>query len=75
VLTVRFNLAQTLKTQGDLAGARGHEEAVLEAWRRMFGDEHPRTLIAQRNLAQTVRALESDDRDEGALLIDTVRYR
>ena len=55
-LTARNNLAQTLKAQGDLAGVRQHEEQVLEARRRLLGEEHPATLTARNNLAQTLYA-------------------
>jgi Salmonella virulence plasmid 65kDa B protein len=37
-------------------GARTHEEAVLEARRRLFGDEHLDTLAARLNLAGTLKA-------------------
>ena len=40
------NLADTLRAQGDLAGARALQERVLEARRRVLGEEHPDTLTA-----------------------------
>jgi hypothetical protein len=40
--------------QGDLAGARRIEEPVLEACRRVHGEEHPNTLTAMSNLAGTL---------------------
>ena len=45
------NLANTLRDQGDLPGARRLQEAVLEAMKRLLGDEHPDTLSAMGNLA------------------------
>ena len=48
------NLASTLRNQGDLAGARKLEEAVLEARRRVQGEEHPDTLTSMNNLASTL---------------------
>lgn len=49
---------------GDLGGARGHQEAVLEALRRLLGDEHPDTLTARNNLAVIVEAIESSERQQ-----------
>ena len=40
------NLAATLRAQGDLAGARALQEQVLEARRRVLGEEHPDTSPA-----------------------------
>ena len=51
------NLAWTLKAQGELAGARKLEERALEAMVRLLGQEHPDTLTAMNNLAQTLKAL------------------
>ena len=39
-----------------MAGARQQEEQVLEARRRLLGEEHPATLTARLNLAQTLYA-------------------
>ena len=49
------NLAETLRAQGDLAGARSLEEQVLDVSRRIFGEEHPGTLTSMSNLAETLR--------------------
>jgi len=49
------NLAGTLQTLGDLAGARAHRENVLEFHRRLLGEEHPDTLISLGNLALTLQ--------------------
>ena len=38
------NLAETLRAQGDLPGARGLQETVLAVCRRVLGEEHPDTL-------------------------------
>lgn len=46
--------AALLSAQGDLAGARRLDERVLEAWRRVLGEEHPDTLRAMGNLASTL---------------------
>ena len=48
------NLAATLRDQGDLPGARRLQEAVLEAMKRLLGDEHPGTLTSMSNLAITL---------------------
>jgi Flp pilus assembly protein TadD len=58
------NLALTLKAQGDMAAARKLEEQVLEARRRVLGEQHPDTLTAMNNLA--ILLFETGDR-EGAL--------
>jgi bacterioferritin-associated ferredoxin len=50
------NLAQTLGAQGDHGAGRKLEEQVLEARRRVLGEEHPDTLTAMNNLAQTLGA-------------------
>jgi hypothetical protein len=42
--TARLDLAGTLKAQGDLGALAAHQEPVLEAMRRLLGDEHPDTL-------------------------------
>jgi len=49
------NLAETLRAQGDLAGARGLHEQVLGLSRRVLGVEHPNTLRSMNNLALTLR--------------------
>lgn len=53
-LTIMSNLANTLKAQGDHAGARTLEEQVLAASRRVLGPEHPSTLTSLNNLALIV---------------------
>jgi eukaryotic-like serine/threonine-protein kinase len=40
------NLAETLRAQGDLPGARALQEKALEARRRVLGEEHPATLTS-----------------------------
>ena len=40
--------------QGDYAGARQLEERVLEARKRVLGEEHPDTLTSMNNLARTL---------------------
>ena len=50
------NLAETLRDQGDLAGARGLQEQVLDLSRRVLGPEHPDTLTSMNNLALTLQA-------------------
>jgi hypothetical protein len=52
----RGNLAQTLFAQRDFSGARAHQEAVLVARQRLFGDEHPAALAIRGNLARTLYA-------------------
>jgi uncharacterized protein (DUF2267 family) len=48
------NLAGTLLQQRDLAGARQLQQQVLEAMRRVLGEEHPDTLRAMQNLTITL---------------------
>jgi hypothetical protein len=50
------NLAGTLWSQGDLTGARKIQEQVLEARRRVLGEDHPDTLSSLNNLASTLKA-------------------
>ncbi len=50
------NLAEILRAQGDLSGARGLQERALEIRRRVLGDENPDTLTAMNNLAGTLWA-------------------
>jgi tetratricopeptide repeat protein len=50
------NLAETLREHGDLAGARGLQEQVLDLSRRVLGAEHPDTLTSMNNLASTLQA-------------------
>jgi tetratricopeptide (TPR) repeat protein len=50
------NLAEVLRAQGDLAGARSLHEEVLSSRRRMLGTEHPATLTSMNNLAEVLRA-------------------
>ena len=51
------NLAGTLFNLGLLEEAKLYEERVLESRRRIFGPEHPETLVAQSNFAQTLFTL------------------
>jgi hypothetical protein len=55
-LTSMNNLAETLRAQGDLPGARALQEAVLAAQKRLLGEEHSATLASMNNLAETLRA-------------------
>ncbi|MEO5376095.1 MAG: tetratricopeptide repeat protein, partial [Alphaproteobacteria bacterium] len=50
------NLAGTLRSQGDLAGARALQEQALAVRRRVLGVEHPDTLTSMSNLAETLRS-------------------
>src|SRR4051794_12246933 len=52
-LRAMSNLAQMLKAQDDLAGARNLQEQVLVAFRQLLGEEHPDTLAGMNNLAAT----------------------
>lgn len=63
-VNARSNLAQTLYAQGNLAGARSHQEAVLNALRPVLGDEHPVVLTAKSNLAQIIWAQSAMDARE-----------
>ncbi len=53
-LGTAHNLALTLDSQGDYAGARARYEAVLAARTRLLGAEHPDTLSTAHNLALTL---------------------
>jgi tetratricopeptide (TPR) repeat protein len=48
--------AETLRSQGDLAGARALQEEILAKRRHTLGEEHPDTLYALNNLAVTLNA-------------------
>ncbi len=50
------NLAEVLRLEGDLDSARGVGEQAVEASRRVFGAEHPTTLMAMNNLALALHA-------------------
>jgi tetratricopeptide (TPR) repeat protein len=50
------NLTATLRTLGDLDGARRLQDRVLEVRTRVLGGEHPDTLTSMNNLASTLRA-------------------
>ena len=50
------NLAETLRAQGDLAGARRLQEQTLDIYCRVLGLEHPNALTMMNNLALTLRA-------------------
>ena len=49
------NLAETLRAQGNLAGARELQQTALAVHRRVLGDEHPGTLASMNNLALTLQ--------------------
>ncbi len=49
------NLALSLKTQGDLAGARPHYERALAIIERALGPEHPDVATSLNNLAELLR--------------------
>jgi Tetratricopeptide repeat len=56
-LTSINNPAEILRTQGDLNGARGLQEKVLEIRRRIQGKEHPNTSTFEWNLLMTLLKL------------------
>ncbi len=67
------NLAETLRAQGDLVGARKLQEQVLETRRRLLGPEHPATSVAAWNLLHSV--LAAGDREGArALLASDLRW-
>ena len=49
------NLAATLYSQRDLAGARRIQENVLTMSQRLLGQEHPNTLSSMSNLGLFLR--------------------
>lgn len=61
-LTSMSNLAITLLTAGDLAGARELQESELEIAKRVLGSEHQDTLTSMNNLASTL--LDQGNLDE-----------
>jgi hypothetical protein len=50
-LTSMNNLAETLRSQGDLGAARRLQEQALAVRRRVLGEDHPDTLTSMNNLA------------------------
>lgn len=48
------NLALAFSAQGDLAGARGLPEKVLDVRRRVQGNTHPATTVSAWNLLLTL---------------------
>jgi hypothetical protein len=48
--------ARTLAAQGDYPAARAMQEDVLARRRRVFGEDHPATILAAANLAATLTA-------------------
>ncbi len=48
--------AETLRSQGDFAGARALQEEILAKRTETLGEEHPTTLYALNNLAVTLNA-------------------
>ena len=48
------SLSVTLRTQGDLDGARALQERALEARRRVLGEDRLDTLASMNNLATTL---------------------
>ena len=69
-LTAMTNLAGTLCSQRDLAGARELQERALEACLRLLGEEHPSSLTAMSNLAATLYS--QGDRARGRKLEEQV---
>jgi hypothetical protein len=55
------DLAATYQNQGRLKEAEELDVKVMEARRRVLGEEHPDTLMAMANLARTKRALRQND--------------
>lgn len=55
------NLAETLSSQGDPAGARKLHEETLDIWRRVLGPEHPSTSMSAWNLFLTLRDLRDHE--------------
>jgi tetratricopeptide (TPR) repeat protein len=50
------NLAEALKSQGDLNAAQALHEKVLEIRNRTLGEEHHDTLASMNNLAETLKS-------------------
>jgi Tetratricopeptide repeat len=51
-----ISLANVLKDQGDLAGARPLNERALAICERALGPEHPNTVVSLHNLANLLHA-------------------
>ena len=62
-----IRLANTFRSIGDLEEARALQEDVLEARRRVLGEEHPDTLDSMENLAATL--LEQGERTRAIKLL------
>jgi hypothetical protein len=56
-LALMNNLAETLRAQGDLAGARKLLAETLDILRRVLGPEHPDTSTSAWNLFRTLQDL------------------
>ncbi|WP_291994735.1 tetratricopeptide repeat protein [Candidatus Accumulibacter sp. ACC003] len=61
------NLAEALKAQGDLAGARKLHEQTLAMRRRVLGEEHPKTSISAWNLFAALLQAEDAEAASGVL--------
>jgi tetratricopeptide (TPR) repeat protein len=64
-LTIRGNLANTLRSQGRYDEAEPLEREVLTAREKALGSEHPDTLIARGNLASTLHLQGRYEEAEG----------
>ncbi|MEA2686984.1 MAG: hypothetical protein QOE93_2179, partial [Actinomycetota bacterium] len=73
-LVAANNLAETLRSQGDIAAAKTLHERVLEAHRRLRGPEHSDTLTSTSNLAATLFDL-NDAAGARALLEEVYRIQ
>jgi tetratricopeptide (TPR) repeat protein len=57
LLHLRFNMANLLRSLGDLEKARTIDEQVLAEQRQLLGEDHPLTLNTAGSLAADLRAL------------------
>jgi hypothetical protein len=73
-LGLASNLANYLRSSGELQDARDLDEDILARRRRLFGDDHHSTLISAGNLAANLHALGNHERAR-VLFQDTLTRR
>ena len=61
-------LGLAAKRGGDFELSLEHQRTALDATRELYGDDHPATLRALANLANTLRSLHRDDEAERMLV-------
>jgi hypothetical protein len=59
VAVMRLGPTVTLRAQGDFDGARHLSEQVLDARRRILGDDHPNTLAVASNVGAVFLGMDA----------------